>query len=441
MSATPSTAEGTTRAPLVGRDEGTRFQEFVYAMQECLRSALASIRAHTLRSFLTILGVIIGISSVICVFALMQGLTRSITQQFEGLGSSTLTLRSYTPLSDQLRGKVNRLRPSDLEQLTFRIDGITHITPIVFAGQRFGAEVRNGSNVANGQLLGTTVNYQDVFQVYPAAGRFLTPHDDESRRRVVVLGEQMRKDLKLPENPSGHFVQIGSEWFKVVGLMEARGEIFGQNQDAFLVMPYQTALAVTGVMTRPDLWISFSATDPESVDNVKQRVTALMRRLHGLKDDQENDFLVEASETIAKTVRDVSLTLTLVVSGIVGISLLVSGVGIMNIMLVSVTERTREIGIAKALGAPRRYILFQFLMEAMVLAALGGVIGIAFGYGMAFGLSKLISQSMAGFPPPSVPWWAVLGSCAFSALIGMVFGILPATKAANLAPIDALRYE
>ena len=430
------------RASLMGRDEGTRVQEFFYAFQECLRSALMAVRAHKLRSFLTVLGVIIGISSVICVFALMQGLTKSITQQFEGLGSSTLTLRSYTPLTDALRGKINRLKPSDLEQLRFRIDGINNITPLVYAGARFGAEVRNGSNVANGQLFGTTPSYQEVNRVYPVRGRFLTRQDDESRRRVVVLGEQMRKDLKLPEDPTGHFVQIGREWFKVVGLLEPRGVVFGQNQDSILLMPYQTALAVTGVLTQqPDLWVTFSATDPDSLDETKRRVAALMRRLHGLKEDQENDFVVESAETIAKTVQSISLTLTLVVSGIVGISLLVSGVGIMNIMLVSVTERTREIGIAKALGAPRRYILMQFLMEAMVLAALGGVVGIAIGYGMAFGISKLIARSLEGFPSPSVPWWAVLGSCAFSALIGMVFGMLPATKAAKLAPIDALRYE
>ena len=430
------------RVPVMGRDEGTRLQEFFYAFQECLRSALMAVRAHKLRSFLTVLGVIIGISSVICVFALMQGLTKSITQQFEGLGSSTLTLRSYTPLTDALRGKINRLKPSDLEQLRFRIDGINNITPLVYAGARFGAEVRNGSNVANGQLFGTTPSYQEVNRVYPVRGRFLTRQDDESRRRVVVLGEQMRKDLKLPEDPTGHFVQIGREWFKVVGLLEPRGVVFGQNQDSLLLMPYQTALAVTGVLTQqPDLWVTFSATDPDSLDETKRRVAALMRRLHGLKEDQENDFVVESAETIAKTVQSISLTLTLVVSGIVGISLLVSGVGIMNIMLVSVTERTREIGIAKALGAPRRYILMQFLMEAMVLAALGGVVGIAIGYGMAFGISKLIARSLEGFPSPSVPWWAVLGSCAFSALIGMVFGMLPATKAAKLAPIDALRYE
>jgi putative ABC transport system permease protein len=262
-----------------------------------------------------VLGVIIGISSVICVFALMQGLTRSITQQFEGLGSSTLTVRSYTPVADAMRGKVNRLRPSDLEQLRFRIDGINNITPLVFAGARFGAAVRNGSNVANGQLFGTTASYQDVNRVYPVRGRFLTRNDDESRRRVVVLGEQMRKDLKLPDDPTGHFVQIGREWFKVVGLLEPRGVVFGQNQDSILLMPYQTALAVTGVLTRPpDLWITFSATDPDSLDEVKHQVTALLRRVHGLKDDKENDFIVESAETIAKTVARVSLTLTLVVS-------------------------------------------------------------------------------------------------------------------------------
>ena len=167
-------------APLMGRDEGTRLQEFLYAFQECLRSALMAVRAHKLRSFLTVLGVIIGISSVICVFALMQGLTGSITQQFEGLGSSTITLRSYTPLTDALRGKINRLRPSDLDQLRFRIEGISNITPLVFAGARFGAEVRNGSNVANGQLFGTTPSYQDVNSVYPIRGRFITWQDDES---------------------------------------------------------------------------------------------------------------------------------------------------------------------------------------------------------------------------------------------------------------------
>ena len=409
----------------------------LYATQECLRSALSSIRAHGLRSVLTMLGVIIGVASVICVIALVQGLSQSITKQFEGLGSSTLTLRSFTPLEDQLRGKQNRLRPSDLDELRYRIDGIDHITPIVFAGQRFGAEVRNGPNTATGQLVGTTTNYQEVAQLFPRTGRFLTDSDDDSRRRVAVLGEQMRKDLKLPDNPEGRFVQIGEEWFKVIGVMEARGEVFGQNQDNFLLMPYSTALAVTGVITQPDLWISFSVVDLDSVDNVKQHVAAMIRRVHEIKKNQPDDFVVEAADTLANTFKTISTTITLVVAGIVGISLLVGGIGIMNIMLVSVTERTREVGIAKALGAPRQFILLQFLIEAMLLATLGGLIGIVLGFSLAFAIAGAIPS----FPSPTVPWWAVLGSCLFSTFIGMIFGILPASKAANLAPIDALRYE
>jgi putative ABC transport system permease protein len=405
-----------------------------YALQECLRSATASILAHRLRSFLTMLGVIIGVSSVICVIALVQGLSSTISQQFEGLGSSTLTLRADTPIEDQLRGQVNRLRLTDVDDLRYRIEGIRHITPVVPVSAR---EVSYGSYTASGQFYGTTQSLQDVQQIYPRLGRFITDSDDESRRRVVVLGEQIRKDLKMPDNPVGEFVQIGREWFKVVGVMESRGEVFGFNQDGFLVMPYQTALAYGSAVVRPDFNITFSVIDLDSLDNVKQRVIALIRRAHSLKKGDPDDFRVEASDTIAKTFKQITSTVTLVVAGVVGISLLVGGIGIMNIMLVSVTERTREIGIAKALGAPRHFILLQFLIEAMLLAVIGGLIGIVLGFGMAYGVAALIPN----FPSPSVPWWAVVGSCLFSMLIGMVFGILPASKAANLTPIDALRYE
>ena len=419
-------------------DQGaSRVQSSFYAVQECLRSAIASIQAHALRSFLTMLGIIIGVASVICVIALVQGLSQSISQQFQDLGSNTLTLRADTPFEDALRGKRNRLRVSDLEQLKFRIEGIKNVTPVVFAGGRGGADVRNGANIAQGQMFGTTASYQEVQQTFPKHGRFLTESDDATRRRVVVLGEQMRRDLKLPENPVGRFIQIGNEWFKVVGTMEPRGEMFGLSQDSYLLMPYSTALAVTGVVIQPDLWIIFSVADLNAVENIKERISSLIRQLHQIKPGQADDFKIEASDSLAKSFKEISTTITLVVAGIVGISLLVGGVGIMNIMLVSVTERTREIGIAKALGAPRQFILMQFLIEAVVLAVIGGLIGIALGYALGFGIAKMIPN----FPDPSVPWWAVVGACSFSGLIGIVFGILPASKAANLAPIDALRYE
>jgi len=420
-------------APPLLEDAGAS-RRLLYAIQECLRSALSSIRQHRLRSFLTMLGIIIGVASVICVIAMVQGMSSRISQLFEGLGSSTLTLQADTSFEDRLRGKINRLRLTDLDELRYRVDGISHITPAVPvpAGQ-----ITWGSQSSGGQIYGTTESLQDVQHMFPRTGRFMTRSDDDSRRRVVVLGEKIRKDLKMPEHPEGEFVQLGREWFKVIGVMEPRGEVLGQNLDMFMLMPYQTALAFSGDRVRPDFQITFVVDDPDLVDNVKQRVTALIRRAHGLKKDEPNDFQVQASDSIAKTFSQITSMITLVVGGIVGISLLVGGIGIMNIMLVSVTERTREIGIAKALGAPRRFILLQFLIEAMVLAVIGGLIGMVFGFALAYGISALIPN----FPPPSVPWWAVVGSALFSMLIGMVFGILPASKAANLTPIDALRYE
>jgi putative ABC transport system permease protein len=391
-------------------------KKLFYALQECLRSAMSSIQAHRLRSFLTMLGVIIGVSSVICVIALVQGMSSSISEQFAGLGSSTLTLRAETPVEDQLRGQVNRLKLTDVDDLRYRMEGIRNITPMVPVS---GGQVSYAGRSTGGQMYGTTESLQDVQQLFPRLGRFITESDDQSRRRVVVLGEQIRKDLEMPDNPVGEFVQIGREWFKVVGVMDS------------------TALAFSGVVVRPDFSITFSVIDIEALDNVKQRVIALIRRAHGIKPGDTDDFRVEASDTIAKTFNTITSTITAVVAGIVGISLLVGGIGIMNIMLVSVTERTREIGIAKALGAPRHYILLQFLIEAMLLAVIGGIIGIIMGFALAFGIAALIPN----FPPPAVPWWAVVGSCLFSMLIGMGFGILPASKAANLVPIDALRYE
>lgn len=409
----------------------------VYTAQECLRSAAASILAHGLRSLLTTVGMVIGVASVVCVIALVQGMSESIAAQLRGLGGNALTVRSFTALEDQLRGKTNRLTANDVAELRERIDGITDVTPNVMASQRFGAEVRSGSAVASAQLFGTTPSYQDVQQLFPLTGRFITASDNSSGRRVVVLGEQVRKDLRLPIDPSGRFVQINSEWFKVIGTMEQRGEIFGVNQDSFVLMPYETALAITSSSVQPDLWITFAARDPDTVGNIRGRVTSLLRRLHRLKPSQPDDFVIESADALAKSFREISTTITLVVAAVVGVSLLVGGVGIMNIMLVSVTERTREIGIAKALGAPRLFILLQFLMEATLLALIGNFFGVVLGFALSYGIAGLIPN----FPAPSVPWWAVAVCCAFSAATGIGFGILPASNAANLAPIDALRYE
>lgn len=408
-----------------------------YTALECIRAAATSILAHGLRSILTMAGVIIGVASVVCVIALVQGLAESVSAQLRGLGGNALTVRAFTALEDQLRGETHRLSPRDLEEIRERIPGITDVTPSVMASQRFGAEVRSGSAVASAQMFGTTSSYQDVQQIFPVTGRFITASDDTSHRRVVVLGQQVRKDLRLPVHPEGRFVQIDDEWFKIIGTMESRGEVFGVNQDSFVLMPYQTALSITRSSAHPDLWISFSVRDPDTVQSIRGRVAALLRRLHHLKPSQPDDFVIESADALARSFRAITTTITLVVAGIVGVSLLVAGVGIMNIMLVCVTERTAEIGIAKALGAPRTFILLQFLLEAALLALAGSVIGVVLGLGLSSAIASLIPD----FPSPSVPWWAVVGCCAFSGLTGIGFGILPASNAANLTPIEALRYE
>jgi putative ABC transport system permease protein len=423
------------------RDEGApiddvnRLQAFFYALQECVRSALSSIRSHRMRSFLTMLGVIIGVASVICIVSLLQGLTRSVMDEFQGFGGNALQIHSHTSREDWLIGKWNRLKPADLELVKYRVAGISNVTPM--AGLNLPGGVRHAGNLIGAQVFATTNWFQLVHQSYPRKGRFITDSDNESRRRVVVLGEKARVDLKLPEDPIGTFIQVGGEWFKIVGTMEPRGEMFGQSMDNYVVIPFETGMALAGPNRQPDMNIMLTVDDLDAVDDVTSRITALLRRAHKIGPGDQDDFKVQTSQSLTETIQRVSATITLVISAVVGISLLVGGVGIMNIMLVSVTERTREIGIAKALGAPRSFILMQFLIEAMVLAVIGGIIGIGLGWLLGVVAANLIPH----FPPPAVPWWAVVGAAGFSALVGMLFGILPARRAANLAPIDALRHE
>jgi putative ABC transport system permease protein len=416
-------------------DEGNRLQAFFYAVQECLRSALGSIRSHRMRSFLTMLGVIIGVASVICIVSLLQGLTQSVMNEFQGIGGNTLIIHSHTSQEDRLIGKWNKIRPADLELVKYRVAGISNATPRT--GLNLPGGVRNGRNTSVALVVATRSWFQLSNQAYPPIGRYITESDNDSRRRVVVLGEKARADLKLPENPIGTFIQVGSEWFKIVGVMEARGELFGQSLDDYLVIPFARGWALAGPGREPDMAITVTVDNLDAITDVTSRITALLRRAHKIGPKDSDDFKVESSQTLTETIARVSGTITLVISAVVGISLLVGGVGIMNIMLVSVTERTREIGIAKALGAPRSYILMQFLIEAMVLAVIGGIIGIGFGWLLGVLAAKMIPH----FPPPAVPWWAVVGATGFSALVGMLFGILPARRAANLAPIDALRHE
>ena len=408
----------------------------MYAFTESLRSALYAIRAHKLRSFLTTLGIIIGVMAVVTVVSLIQGFSQSISSQFAGFGTNSLTIRSYLPFKEQLQGKTAFITPDDMLAIQHEVPGISGVTPLLQLGQ-FGSAIEYKGQASSSQILGVTQGYADVFSQYPDLGRFITPADDLTHRRVAIIGQTVVDNLHLPASPLGEYFQIGGQWFEIVGLLHKQGSILGQDQDNEVLIPYGTAHSLLGGAKKEDIQIELKVNDTSQMDATADRIRQILHRRHNLKPGQDDDFKVQTASQFADTFKNIFDMLTLVLGGIVGVSLLVGGIGIMNIMLVSVTERTREIGILKSLGARRSDILVQFLLEAVALSMLGGIIGLILGYG----IGSLIVYAVPAFRGAHVPMWAALISIGFSTSIGVIFGITPAAKAAALDPIDALRYE
>ncbi|MBB3192876.1 ABC transporter permease [Roseateles terrae] len=404
------------------------------ATLETLRLAVAALQAHRMRSLLTMLGIIIGVASVIATVALVEAMGRSVTQQFEGLGSQALTVRARNAYEDHLRGELKRLPFEDVAQLNAHVEMLRDISPLFVAAS---TDVEAGPRKRFAHVIATTASYQDVHQRYVQHGRFLSPGDDQQARAVAVIGVKLLESLRLPGDGIGSFVKVRDQWFKVIGVMERRGELFGMSQDDFLLVPYRTGQALLGRDQEVDLSLHLSLKPGVDMASAKERVRQVLRHAHRLAPGTPDDFDVDASDQLAKSLKGVSRTISLVMGGVVGVSLLVGGIGIMNIMLVSVTERTREIGISKALGARRRDILLQFLLEALLLGVMGGLLGIALGGALA----HLLGLVMPGLPAITMPWWAAGGSGALAAAIGVTFGVVPASKAAALEPVEALRWE
>ncbi|WP_102794896.1 ABC transporter permease [Bowmanella denitrificans] len=408
----------------------------LHATIEGTRAALASIRAHAMRSALTTLGIVIGVAAVITVVAVMEGLSASIDSQLDDLGSDMVTLRARTSQEQAMLGFANKLSYEDFIVLKSKVNNVQDMSATMQAFT-FGSKVSYGRETIQTQVIGTDANYQKVIKVFPQQGRFVRSSDDDRRRRVVFIGESVRKKLKLPDNPIGEFISLSGEWFRIIGVAEERGSLFGFDQDNYIIAPFSTMASLAGSRVTENIDILFRPAPGASLDNVQAQIRQILRKRHHLSGDDKDDFEFITAKKTKESFEKVTTSVTLVAGGVVGISLLVGGIGVMNIMLVSVTERTREIGINKALGATPNFIMLQFLVEALVLSLFGGLIGLLLGWGLA----ALLSMLMPGMPGALVPGWAIALSFGFTTAIGVIFGLMPAVKASKLNPIDALRYE
>jgi putative ABC transport system permease protein len=382
------------------------------------------------------LGIVIGVGAVIAVVSIVQGLQYTITGELQGVGANFMMI--FPDVQQERPGVFTRpikLTWEDGKEIAKRVPGVTQITPVV-AGP---IEMRYLDRHHKPQfVLGVNENWQEIMNHAVGEGRFLSRVDLDNRRKVVCIGQKIVDELGLGKNPIGREIYIADLPVTVIGIMEERGENLGADLDDLAFIPFDSALSLFGRTAGDQVQLRLKTVDAEAVEPVRDGVEALLRQRHKLVADQPDDFQIQTQDDLIKTIGKILGGVTAVVGGVVGIALLVGGIGIMNIMLVSVTERTREIGVRKALGAKRGDILVQFLIEALLLSAIGGLIGLAFGYGLGTLVAKLLPGN---FPPAHVPWWAVALSLGFSSLVGAFFGSYPAARAARLDPVEALRFE
>ncbi|MDX1482506.1 MAG: ABC transporter permease [Woeseiaceae bacterium] len=398
---------------------------------ETVRIAFQSIRGNLFRAALTMLGIVIGVGAVITMVALGTGAQQAIDEQMDALGGDILTVGSANRFSRGVAHDGAMLTVDDAQALARSGEAFDGVVPEI--NSRF--QVKYGNRNVNVSVLGTTPNYLDVHGFEMAQGRMFTRADDASRRRVAVLGAEVPDMLEVrPETLVGRKLQIRSISFDVIGVLEAKGSTGWRNPDDDIWIPLSTAqFRVTGNDQVEN--ISVRVRDGVPIERAMVEVERVLRREHGILPGKDNDFSIMNRKQFLDSRQQATEVFTYLLAGIAGVSLLVGGIGIMNIMLVTVTERTREIGIRKALGATRGNILLQFLVEAMVLCLIGGIAGLGLGAGAA----KLANE-LAGWQTV-VTSTSVITAFGFSAGVGLFFGIWPARRAARLDPIDALRYE
>jgi len=408
-------------------------------IKESALMALDTLRANKLRSSLTILGVSVGVVTVIFMVSIIQGLNKAFADQIESLGSNTIFLSKFAPSFGRPPGpdEIHRkdLTMDDAEALRKEAPSVVGVSPI---HRMLAATLRYQDKQTDTPiLLGVTPYYEFVHSQYVASGRFVTDIDMQDRSNVVIIGVDVKQALFPYEDPVDKEVRINGNPFRIIGVMEPLGNFFGQSRDNSIFIPISTFDKYYPDRPFPEV-VFFVIVRPRSRAFVKpaiDEITDILRRRRRLPAGAPNDFGISSQDSLLDVYNQLTGATALVLTSISFVALMIGGIGVMNIMLVSVTERTKEIGVRKAVGATRLDILSQFLIEAVVLTAIGGIAGLVVGE-----VASLLMNKYSPLPA-YVPLWAIGVGVGISAAVGIVFGLWPAWKAARLNPIDALRWE
>ncbi|MCC6877967.1 MAG: ABC transporter permease [Sandaracinaceae bacterium] len=399
-------------------------------IRETVRTAWRSLAGNRVRTALTALGMVIGVSAVVAVLAVGEGARASVTTRIRALGTNLLYVRPGS-------GRMGPVRSGTVETLTMAdaraIESLPGVAAVA-ADCSGSGQVRYRENNETSSILGVTASYLAIRSLDVAAGISLSDSDDRQHARVAVLGANLARELFAGANPIGERVQIQGIGFRVIGVLAAKGDTGFISPDDQVLVPLSTHQGVLfGQSSLGSITVQLG--DEALAEDAQARIEQLLRLRHRLRADQEDDFSVRSQTEMLETFGAITQTFTVLLGSVAAVSLLVGGIGIMNIMLVSVRERTREIGVRMAVGARRRDILLQFLVEAVVVSLFGGLLGIALGYAAAFAIARIGGWATV------VPAYAVALSLGVSVAIGLVFGVGPARRAARLDPVEALRHE
>ena len=403
-------------------------------LRESMEVAIEGLVANKMRATLTMLGVIIGVGAVIAMLAIAQGAKEQTMQRIQQMGTNVLAVMSGQSRQGAVRGgsgSSQALTLEDVNAISPKCPSVTATAPEV----RQNMQVKYKAQNTNTTVFGTSEDYPSIRNYKVREGRFFSAREIKSAQKVAAIGPTTAQNLFGTDSPVGKSIYIQGSRFKIVGVMAAKGAAGGYNDpDDQIFIPVTTAMRrMFGVNYLRA--ISVQAKSMTLMDQAASEVQTLLRKRHKLSDSQEDDFTIRNQADYVQMAEETSGVFTMLLAGIASVSLLVGGIGIMNIMLVSVTERTREIGIRKALGARRKDILLQFLIESLVLSLFGGLLGVMFGVGGSMVVGALTGWNI------SVSAQSMLLSFSFAAIVGISFGIYPARQASNLDPIDALRYE